>query len=57
MTKETEIAVLEPTPIEVYKARYGKVYRLLATIEQDDSSNLEIEFISVSRRRPAMTAM
>ncbi|BFH11088.1 hypothetical protein J6TS7_02880 [Paenibacillus dendritiformis] len=44
MTKETEIAVIEPTPIEVYKARYGKVYRVSATIEQDDSSTLEIEY-------------
>ncbi|MFW5435208.1 hypothetical protein [Paenibacillus apiarius] len=34
----------ETTSIESYKAKYGKVYRIQATIEQDDSTSIDHEY-------------
>lgn len=35
---------LKKTPAEEYKAKYGKVYRVTATLEPDDSTSINLEF-------------
>ncbi|MCY9765171.1 hypothetical protein M5X06_31620 [Paenibacillus alvei] len=34
----------ETTSVETYKAKYGKVYRIQATVEQDDLTSIEVEY-------------
>ena len=36
--------------VEMYKAKYGKVYRVCATVEPDDSTTVELEYYF---RKPA----
>jgi len=44
MEDKKDVQVAKPSTADVYKAKYGKIYRVTATIEPDDVTAINLEY-------------